>query len=79
MTGAIYLNYGDATFSSSFAKIMRSDEGYELKASFKPERGKEFVVLLLGETDKGTPYVDVEEMLNKLGFYREPKRGTGDE
>jgi hypothetical protein len=64
------LHPGDATFAKSFTKISRGDNGAQLSAGFKPPKGREFVVLLLGDVEKGQPWVDVEKMLNELGFYR---------
>lgn len=65
------LDTGDATFASSFTKISRSDDGAQMSASFKPPKGEEFVVLLIGTVPKGQAWVDVEPMLNELGFYRD--------
>lgn len=64
------LRPGDATFAKSFTKISRGGNGEQLSAGFKPPKGREFVVLLLGDVEKGQPWVDVEKMLNDLGFYR---------
>ena len=64
------LQPGDATFAKSFTKISRGDNGAQFSAAFKPPKGREFVVLLLGNVEKGQPWVDVEKMLNELGFYR---------
>lgn len=64
------LHPGDATFAKSFTKISRGDCGAQFSAAFKPPKGREFVVLLLGDVEKGQSWVDVEKMLNDLGFYR---------
>lgn len=65
---------GDATFAKSFSKVSRGDNGEQLTASFSAPKGREFVVLLLGDVDKGQSWVDVEKMLNDLGFYRKEPR-----
>lgn len=59
------LNDGDATFASTF-KLIRG-KGW---ATFKPQQGKKFFVLLLGTVDKNAETADIEAALNKLGFYR---------
>lgn len=70
MSGPRTLHPGDATFSGSFKKISRGDNGQQMTAAFNPPKGREFVVLLLGDVEKGQSWVDVEKMLNDLGFYR---------
>ena len=72
------LHPGDATFATSFTKISRGDCGAQFSAAFKPPKGREFVVLLLGDVEKGQSWVDVEKMLNDLGFYRKDA-STGQE
>jgi len=69
MSDAHTLNIGDASFAKTFSKVSRSDDGAQLTASFKAPKGQEFVVLLLGTTEAGQSWVDVEKMLNELGFY----------
>lgn len=62
---------GDATFVNSFTKIGWGQEtGQKFTFGFKPERGKKFVVMLLGEVDKDATDYDLEAALNRLGFYR---------
>lgn len=71
MIDQVYLNDGDATFSSKFVKVCYgSTEEQEFKFSFSPGKGKKFVTLLLGEVDKKANDCDIEGMLNRLGFYR---------
>lgn len=70
MSSPSTLHPGDATFAKSFTKISRGDNGAQLSVGFKPPKGMEFVVLLLGDVEKGQSWVDVEKMLNELGFYR---------
>ena len=72
------LHPGDATFAKSFTKISRGDCGAQFSAAFKPPKGRELVVLLLGDVEKGQPWVDIEKMLNELGFYRKDA-STGQE
>lgn len=62
---------GDATFLSSFTKVCYGEEtGQKFTFGFRPERGKKFVVMLLGEADKNATDYDLEAALNRLGFYR---------
>ncbi|MNZ70245.1 hypothetical protein D3C78_885770 [compost metagenome] len=83
MIDPVYLNDGDATFVSSFTKLgWGKDTSQEFSFRFKPSRGKKFVVMLLGETDKGATDFDLEAALNRLGFYRKEEseqEGEGDE
>ncbi len=77
MGGATTLHIGDGTFASSFTKVSRGENGDQFNASFKAPKGREFVVLLIGDVEKGTISVDVEKMLNDLGFYyREDEEWT---
>ena len=78
MSSPSTLHPGDATFAKSFTKISRGDNGEQLSAGFKPPKGREFVVLLLGDVENGQSWVDVEKMLNDLGFYRKAA-STGQE
>ncbi|HCZ8844392.1 Uncharacterised protein [Enterobacter hormaechei] len=67
----ISLHDGDASFASSFTKVVYSEDGKQcFSAGFKPTKGKKFVVLLLGEVDKTAIDYDLEAALNRLGFYR---------
>lgn len=68
------LGPGDASFASNFKKVTRSDCGASYEAGFKPPKGREFVVLLLGDAPKGSAWVDVEKMLNDLGFFRKDEQ-----
>lgn len=70
MSGPHDLCAGDATFAKSFQKISRGDNGAQMTAGFKAPKGREFVVLLLGDVEAGQSWVDIEKMLNDLGFYR---------
>lgn len=70
MSNSVYLNDGDATFVKSFNKICFGESGERFTFGFRPSNGKQFVVLLLGETDKDAVDCDIEGMLNRLGFYR---------
>ncbi|EPZ0818880.1 TPA: hypothetical protein ACKPJS_006247 [Pseudomonas aeruginosa] len=68
----MHLNDGDATFVGSFTKICWGEEtGQKFTFGFKPERGKKFVVMLLGEADKDATDYDLEAALNRLGFFRQ--------
>ncbi|EPP8607624.1 hypothetical protein, partial [Pseudomonas aeruginosa] len=70
----MYLNDGDATFVGSFTKVCWDrDNGQRYSFGFKPNRGKKFVVMLLGEADKTADDFDLEAALNRLGFYRREK------
>lgn len=66
---------GDATFATTFRAISRSQSGDETEVNFRAQKGREFVVLLLGDVKKGQPNADIEKMLNELGFYRK-EQGT---
>lgn len=71
---------GDATFAKSFNKISRGEDGAQVSANFSAPKGREFVVLLIGEVEKGSPDADLNAMLNELGyFYKEPENdGSSD-
>jgi hypothetical protein len=60
---------GDCTFQTSFNKVAFSDDR-RVTGTFKPPRGKQFAVLLLGTADKSAQDFDIEAALNALGFYR---------
>lgn len=63
------LNAGDCTFASTFKKIVRSECGfYQETGTFRPPKGHEFIVLLLGNVKKGSVDADLVEMLAELGF-----------
>jgi hypothetical protein len=64
----ITLHDGDATFTKSFAKVAFDEQGYQHTFTFKPERGKKFVTLLLGEVDGKAQDADLDAMLLKLGY-----------
>ncbi|HBR1446039.1 TPA: hypothetical protein L9L55_005061 [Klebsiella quasipneumoniae subsp. quasipneumoniae] len=64
------LHPGDATFATSFTRIIYSEDGDKFSAAFKPPKGKKFVVLLVGVADKNAQYFELEQALNRLGFYR---------
>ncbi|RUG42118.1 hypothetical protein [Pseudomonas aeruginosa] len=64
------LNDGDAAFVGSFNKTCMTESGRTLTFGFKAPPGKKFVVLLIGETDKGSDDFDCEAALNRLGFFR---------
>lgn len=68
---------GDVTFQGSFNKIGFTKDDQKVTAGFKPPKGEQFVVLLLGTVKKGTIDCNAEEMLNRLGFFREHKRDGG--
>lgn len=61
---------GAVTFQGSFNKIGFTDDGQKVTAGFKPPKGEQFVVLLLGTVKKGAVDCNAEELLNKLGFFR---------
>ncbi|HGP0312935.1 TPA: hypothetical protein ACLE2D_003711 [Citrobacter freundii] len=69
----ISLHNGDATFATTFTKIIFSEDGNKLSAAFKPPKGKKFVVLLVGVADKNAQDFELERALNRLGFYRREK------
>lgn len=65
---------GDATFTKSFTKVAFGDDtGTRYSFGFKPQKGKQFVVMLLGEVDAKATDCDLEKMLNELGFYRQQR------
>lgn len=61
----VKLHDGDASFANTFTLQAKG-----IVARFKPPKGKKFVVLLLGATDKEAIEFNAEKALNKLGFYR---------
>lgn len=61
---------GDASFTKSFTKVGFGESGNKYSFGFKAPRGKQFVVLLVGEADLKATDCDVEKMLNDLGFFR---------
>jgi hypothetical protein len=63
---------GDAAFAKLFRKTQRNSDGLQISANFAPPKGKEFVVLLIGEVDAGTVYADPDVMLNALGYFKKP-------
>lgn len=65
------LNPGDATWAKNFTKISRADTGQEVSVGFRPPKGREFVVLLIGDVPKGQ-VPDVDEMLADLGYRPAP-------
>jgi hypothetical protein len=78
MSTAYELFEGDCTFATHFNKVLRSDCGAEVTAGFKAPRGREFVVLLLGDVEAGQGCVDVDKMLNELGYFkRDEAAGDG--
>ncbi|RPN04110.1 hypothetical protein IPC1284_11670 [Pseudomonas aeruginosa] len=64
------LHDGDATFVGSFNKVGWTEDGKKLTFGFKPPKGESFVVLLIGSVPKDSQDFNVEEALNRLGFYR---------
>lgn len=66
---------GDCTFQSRFNKVAFTVNG-KITGGFKPPRGQQFVVLLLGATGIKADDFDVEDALNRLGFFR--KEPTND-
>lgn len=64
---SIDLCIGDASVAKKFTKVMRGG-GRQISADFKPNPGKEFVVLLVGEVDAGAESADVDGMLRVLGY-----------
>jgi len=67
---AMNLNDGDATFVGSFNKIGWTEDGRKMTFGFRPPRGEQFVVMLLGSAKKDATDFDLEGALNRLGFYR---------
>lgn len=66
---------GDCTFQSRFNKVAFTVSG-KVTGGFKPPKGQQFVVLLLGTTDIKADDFDAEIALNRLGFFR--KEPTND-
>lgn len=76
---AYELYEGDCSFAKRFNKITRSDSGEQLTGTFNAPRGREFVVLLLGDVEAGQSAVDINKMLNELGYFRrEEAQGDGE-
>lgn len=69
------LHNGDCTFQPRFNKVAFTVNG-KVTGGFKPPRGQQFVVLLLGTADKKADDFDAEAALNRLGFFR--KGATND-
>ncbi len=67
MSHHMTLNLGDATWAKNFTKVSRSDTGQEVSVGFRPRKGREFVVLLIGDVPKGQ-VPDVDQMLADLGY-----------
>lgn len=65
------LTPGDATWAKSFTKVSRTDTGEEVSVGFRPPKGREFVVLLIGDVPKGQ-VPDVDQMLADLGYRPAP-------
>jgi len=72
------LNDGDATFTSSFAKLGWDEAGNQYEAGFKPPKGTKFVVMLLGTAPKDATDYDLEAALARLGFVRQEVEDTAD-
>jgi len=71
MSNPVYLNDGDASFAGSFNKVCwGEDSGQRFTFGFKPPKGEQFVVMLLGTAPKNAEEFDCEAALNRLGFYR---------
>jgi len=67
----VELHDGDAMFTKSFTKTgVGESTGSVFTFGFKPNKGKKFVVMLLGEVDGKSNDCDCEAMLNALGFFR---------
>lgn len=61
---------GDATFVKTFTKVAFGDSGQQYSFGFKAEKGKKFVVLLLGEMDAKANDCDLDALLNRLGYFK---------
>lgn len=79
MSGPRELHAGDATFAKSFNKISRGENGEQLTVGSKAPKGREFVTMLLGDVEAGQAWVDIEVMLNELGFYRDDTLRTANQ
>ncbi|WP_079281418.1 hypothetical protein [Pseudomonas aeruginosa] len=44
--------------------------GHKMTFGFRPPRGEQFVIMLLGSAKKDATDFDLEAALNRLGFYR---------
>lgn len=69
------LQIGDCTFQPKFDKVTFSGQ-QKITGTFKPPRGQQFAVLLLGTADRRADDFDVDAALNELGYFRrEPGNG----
>ena len=64
---------GDATFAKSFTKVAFDESGQKYSFGFKADKGKQFVVLLLGEVDAKATDCDLDAMLNRLGYFKQER------
>ena len=60
----------DTTFTRQFIKELRGNDGGRLRLSYEPPKGREFVLMCLGDVPEGLQRADGEKMLNELGFFR---------
>lgn len=61
---------GTVTLQDTFEMVGLRDEDMLITASFDPPPGKQFVVLLLGVTDRNNIHCEPETLLNELGYFR---------
>lgn len=61
------LEYGDFTFQKSFSLVQVRRDGSRLIQGFKPQKGHEFVTLLIGEAKVGE-LPDLDTMMAKIGI-----------
>lgn len=66
------LNFGDFTLQKTFNLVQFSNDGARVTAGFKPDKGHEFVTLLVGQAKKGEK-VDVDKMMARLGLVCDDK------
>ncbi len=64
----IHLFDGDATFTKSFSKVGFTESGNKHTATFRAAKGRQFVVLLLGDVDAKAQDCDLDAMLKELGY-----------
>jgi hypothetical protein len=66
------LHDGDFTFQKTFTLVERNAAGDSRSASFKPEKGKEFITMLVGEIKIGAP-LDIDAMMARIGLVCDDK------
>lgn len=59
------LSLGDCTYSTTFNKLSRGENGNYLQVSFKPPKGQEFISMVIGTVPAKTVDYDLAKMLKR--------------